>query len=74
VPQAVLALLGRRTRSRAVAVSMVAGPAVCLAVAWVLPGLQETPADPVLWGAIVAFAVMALGRVPAAPAARMHEH
>jgi solute:Na+ symporter, SSS family len=73
VPQAVLALLGRRTRSRAVAVSMVAGPAVCLAVAWALPGLQETPADPVLWGAIVAVAILVLGRVPTAPA-RLHEH
>jgi Na+/proline symporter len=74
VPQAVLALLGRRTQPRAVAVSMVAGPAVCLTVAWVMPGLRETPADPVLWGATVALAVMALGRVPAAPAARLHEH
>jgi len=73
VPQAVLALLGRRTRSRAVAVSMVAGPPVWLAVAWALPGLQETPADPVLWGAIVAVAILVLGRVPTAPA-RLHEH
>ena len=73
VPQAILALLGRRTRSRAVAVSMIAGPAVCLAVARAMPGLQETPADPVLWGAIVAVAIMVRGRLPTAPA-RLREH
>jgi solute:Na+ symporter, SSS family len=74
VPQAVLALSGRRTAPRAVAVSMVAGPAVCLGVAWALPGLQETPADPVLWGSTVAVAVLALGRVPTSQAPRLYEH
>ena len=48
VPQAVLTLLNRRTKPGALAASIIAGPAVSLALAHAFPGLQETPADPVL--------------------------
>lgn len=65
VPQAVLALLNRRVRPRAVAASMIAGPLVCLALASAWPGLRDTAADPVLWGTLVAVAILAAGRVPA---------
>jgi hypothetical protein len=72
VPQAVLALLGRPIRSGAVIASMIAGPATCLAVAWSIPQLQETPADPVLWGTVVSIAILAVGHGRGA-AARLHE-
>jgi Na+/proline symporter len=64
VPQAVLALLGRSVRPRAVAASMVAGPLVCLVLASAWPGLRDTAADPVLWGTLVAIAILAVGRLP----------
>jgi solute:Na+ symporter, SSS family len=72
VPQAVLALLGRRIPAGAVIASMIAGPATCLAVAWSIPQLQETPADPVLWGTVVSIAILAVGHGRGA-AARLHE-
>ncbi|MDQ6820235.1 MAG: hypothetical protein M3076_07840 [Actinomycetota bacterium] len=72
VPQAVLALLGRSTRRGAVIASMIAGPAACLAVAWSMPQLQETPADPVLWGTLLSIAILAAGRIPRQPAG-VHE-
>ena len=72
VPQAVLALLGRRIRAGAVIASMIAGPATCLAVAWSMPGLQETPADPVLWGTLVSVGILAAGHARGG-AARLHE-
>ncbi len=72
VPQAILAVLGWRTRSRAVVASMIAGPSVCLLVALVMPGLDETPADPVLWGAFVAMGTLAAGHLPRAPSG-LHE-
>lgn len=61
VPQAVLALLGRPVRARAVSASMIAGPVVCLALAAAWPGLRDTAADPVLWGTLVASAILAIG-------------
>jgi solute:Na+ symporter, SSS family len=64
VPAAVLALLGRAVRPGAVVASMLAGPAVCLALAAAWPGLRETPADPVLWGTLVAIVIVTAGRVP----------
>lgn len=64
VPVAVLALLGREVRPAAVVVSMLAGPAVCLALATAWPALLQTPADPVLWGTLVAIVILAAGRVP----------
>jgi SSS family solute:Na+ symporter len=72
VPQAVLALLERRIQAGAVIASMIAGPATCLAVAWSMPQLQETPADPVLWGTLVSMGILAAGHVRGA-AARLHE-
>ena len=72
VPQAVLALLGRNTRPHAVVASMIAGPATCLAVAWAMPGLEETPADPVLWGTLVAAGILAAGHLPRRRA-QLHE-
>jgi Na+/proline symporter len=72
VPQAVLALLGQRTRAGAAVASMILGPATCLAVAWARPGWQETPAEPALWGALVAVGILALGHVREAPA-RFHK-
>jgi solute:Na+ symporter, SSS family len=72
VPPAILALLERRVRPQAVIASMIAGPATCLAVAGSMPQLQETPADPVLWGTLVSAGILAVGHVRAA-AARLHE-
>jgi Na+/proline symporter len=72
VPQAVLALLGRRIRAGAVIASMVAGPVTCLAVAWSMPQLQETPAEPVLWGTLVSIGILAAGHGRGV-AARLHE-
>jgi Na+/proline symporter len=72
VPQAVFALTGRRTRSGAVAASMIAGPLVSILIARIAPGLEETPGDPVLWGSLVAIGILAVGRIPAA-AARLTE-
>jgi Na+/proline symporter len=63
VPQAVVALLDRSVRPRAVAASMIAGPLVCLALALAWPGLRDTAADPVLWGTLVSVAILAGGRV-----------
>jgi Na+/proline symporter len=72
VPQAVLALLGQRTRASAVVASMILGPATSLAVAWARPGWQETLAEPALWGTLVAVGIMALGHLREAPA-RFHK-
>lgn len=72
VPAAVLALLGRAVRPGAVVASMLAGPAVCLALAAAWPGLRETPADPVLWGTLVSIAIVSAGRLPR-PRASLHE-
>lgn len=72
VPQAVLALIGRPVRPNAVAASMVAGPVVCLALASAWPGLRDTAADPVLWGTLVAAAVLAVGLMPRGDV-RLHE-
>lgn len=72
VPAAVLALLGREARPGVVVTSMVAGPAACLALAAAWPSLRETPADPVLWGTLVAVAILAAGRVPR-PQPGLHE-
>lgn len=76
VPQTILALLGRRTQSWPVVASMVAGPAVCLALATALPATRETVADPVVWGTLVAVIILALGRVPgtASRARPQHPH
>jgi Na+/proline symporter len=63
VPQAVLALLCRRVRSRAAAASMIAGPVACLALATVWPALRDTPADPVLWATLISIAILFAGRV-----------
>jgi hypothetical protein len=40
---------------------MIAGPATCLAVTWLMPELRETPADPVLWGTLVSIGILAVG-------------
>ncbi len=74
VPQAVLALLDRPVRSRAVAASMIAGPLVCLTLALAWPELRDTAADPVLWGTLVSVAILAAGRArpPATTACTNH--
>jgi solute:Na+ symporter, SSS family len=64
VPVAVLALLGREARPGIVVASMLAGPVACLALASAWPALRDTPADPVLWGTLVAIAILAAGRLP----------
>jgi hypothetical protein len=63
VPVAVLALLGRDVRPGVAALSMLVGPAACLTLAAAWPSLRETPVDPVLWGTLLAIAILAAGRV-----------
>jgi hypothetical protein len=67
VPQAVASLVGVQIRRQAVAVSMIAGPITSLVLARGAPGLQETPADPVLWGLLVAAGLILAGRVRPLP-------
>jgi len=76
VPQAIAALLGYRPHAGFVVASMVTGPVVAAAAAFLAPDSTLTALDPVLWGSLVAVGLLAAGartRTPAKEAA-IHEN
>lgn len=65
VPQSVVALLNVPIRPPLAIASMIMGPAASLGVATIAPETELTVLDPVLWGTLVASALLVAGRLGA---------